>query len=243
MSFSVEHEFVVDLETVVRAITAAFEEADQRRIEEDLETNNWMLLGRSDYINSKLRQIAIVDGVELIPFARYVWQGRILLDRRHKASIIIMTESTLKDLVRRDRSRPHYAETLQHILNADLPAKYEQTSLFSDDRFDEQTYIDDFKTIVKELFDPKEGYRNYFITYSTERSRVINVSLKVFNSEFQLVEEVSLNEFLKPNFAALTSPVETVGPQNEDEHVEATRNLSKLKVGIKPVLHEEEHRA
>ena len=243
MSFSVEHEFVVDLETVVLAITAAFEEVDQRRIEEDLETNNWMLLGRSDYINSKLRQIALVDGVELIPFTRYVWQGRILLDRRHKASIIIMTENTLRDLVRRDRSRPHYAETLQHILNEDLPAKYEQTSLFSDDRFDEQTYIDDFKAIVKELFDPKEGYRNYFITYSTERGRVINVSLKVFNSEFQLVEEVSLNEFLKPNFAALTSPVETVGPQNEDEHVEATRNLSKLKVGIKPVLHEEEHRA
>lgn len=243
MRFSIDHELLVDLEVVVRAITAAFDEVDQRRVEEELETNNWMMLGRADYINSNLRRMALVDGVELIPFQRFAWHGRILLDRRHKATVVIMSENTLQALIRRDRARPHYAETLQHTMNAGLSGRYEQTSLFPMDCFDEQTYADDFKSIVNEIFDPAEGYKNYFITYTHEHSRVVDIKLKLFNDKFELVDEVSLNEFIRPNFAALTSPVETVGPKTEEEHVEATRGLMKLKSGIKPALREEEQQA
>ena len=67
---------------IVRAIDKTIaEDIPQERREKDLETKNYIAHIRGDYLNSNLRRIAAIDGIELHPFKRYGWEGRLLIDR------------------------------------------------------------------------------------------------------------------------------------------------------------------
>ena len=65
-------------------------------LENALETNNALMMKKGDYINDNLRHQVVNDNIELIPFRRYGWEGRILWDHVNKITYTIVTIQTLK---------------------------------------------------------------------------------------------------------------------------------------------------
>jgi len=72
---------------IVYAINKAItQDVPQNMRENRLETNNRNRFAAGDYINENLRQHVVKDDVDLIPFNRYAWDGRIIVDRGNKVT-------------------------------------------------------------------------------------------------------------------------------------------------------------
>lgn len=115
---------------IVRAIDKTIaEDIPQERREKDLETKNYIAHIRGDYLNSNLHRIAAIDGIELHPFKRYGWEGRLLIDRENKITIGVTTQANLQVIPRKkDRNCPNYMQTLLKIMNGDLESPATQLS-------------------------------------------------------------------------------------------------------------------
>ena len=80
------------LSRIVRAVDKTIaEDIPQERREKELETKNYLAHIRGDYLNNNLRRLVAIDGIELHPFRRYGWEGRILIDRENKITIGVTT--------------------------------------------------------------------------------------------------------------------------------------------------------
>ena len=51
---------------------------------------------RGDYLNNNLCRLDAIEGIELHPFRRYGWEGRILIDRENKITIGVTTQANLQ---------------------------------------------------------------------------------------------------------------------------------------------------
>lgn len=93
------------------------------------ETNNAVGHLRGDYINDNLRKYVIANGIELIPFKRSSWQGRIIVDRNNKITYSITTQNTLNSIPKKERARPHYLQSILQIIQKE--SKYYTKKLIS----------------------------------------------------------------------------------------------------------------
>lgn len=243
MRFSADSHFEYDINIIIcaiRAVEKAVTEDVPRELKErHLETQNYLAFIRGDYINQNLRDFVEAEGGELLPFKRYGWKGRLLLDRVNKLTYNITSQSNLQQIPKKHRIKPHFLQTLLNKENGDLQGRYQQMTMYDMDQFDSDTYDYDFEDIVGGAFDPSEGYRHCVIAYKSVRDELIDIKLVLLDGMFNIVEEYSLNHLRKPDFSQLTydAPVEETAVQ---EHNRATRGLTSLKPGIKPGLWEEE---
>ena len=107
-----------DLRRIVQAIEKAIGEDVPRQLKENhLETNNYVALMRGDFINDNLRNYALEEGVELLPFQRFGWKGRLIVDRRNRITLSVTTQNNLRAIPRKQRSRPHYTMSLLKMQN------------------------------------------------------------------------------------------------------------------------------
>ena len=66
---------------IVRSIDKAIaDDVPQYLRENHKETNNAAIQLRGDCINENLRNLVVGGDIEFVPFKRYVWQGRIIVD-------------------------------------------------------------------------------------------------------------------------------------------------------------------
>lgn len=243
MKFSADSQIEFDENIIMSAIRAVeqavTEDVPREMRERHLETNNYIPFIRGDYINQNLRKFAEAEGGELIAFKRFSWKGRLLLDRTNKLSYSITSQANLQQIPKKHRIRPHFLQTLLNKENRDLEGRYQQMAMYEMDQFDSDTYDYNFEDIVGGAFDPSEGYRHCVIAYQAVRDELIDIKLVLLDAMFNVVEEHSLNHLRKPDFSQLTysNPVESAATQ---EHNRATRELTKLKTGIKPGLWEDE---
>lgn len=180
------------------------------------ETNNAVPHMKSDCINDNLRKMVVTDGVELLPFKRYSYDGRILVNRLNKHSYTITTRNTLQAIPKRPRNSPHFLQSMLFALNGDLEAPVKQMALIDMTSFDEETLEDDYASIVGELLDPSEGYRHYVIVYEANGPEVFNICCELLDKGFDVIESLSLNEYIQPNILGLidsTPNVERVDAQ------------------------------
>lgn len=226
----------------VKAIEKAVtEDVPQEMKRRHLETNNYIGHIRGDFINQNLRDLIGDVGGELIPFKRYGWKGRLLLDPGSKMTYNISSLSNLQQIPLKRRNHPHFLQTLLRIENGDLKGTYQQMSMYDVEQFDQEVYSDDFVNIACGAIVPLEGYHHCVVAYQAERGEVTDIRLILFDPSFNIVEECDLNDLRKANFYQLTEdfPNESTTVQ---EHNRATRGLTKLKEGIKPRLWNEEKR-
>lgn len=202
------------------------------------ETNNAIIHLRGDYINENLRKYAVYDGVELIPFSRSFWQGRILVDRINKNTYSITTPNTLSRIPKKkDRTRPHFLQSILAVENKGLECQYTQPSFFSLEMFDDETLESDYNNIFSTLINPNEGYLHYVISYVTKHYELLDIKLEVLDTNFNVVYEKSLNEYIKPDYAKLTETnIDNDEPVNSSS--QNARSILSIKPGIRPHLKE-----
>lgn len=224
-----------NLDMVVRAIMKAIEEDIPNQLREHpLETNNYIGLMRGDCINENLRNFALVGGYELFRLQRYGWRGRLLVNREKRITLSIVTQTNLYMIPRKKRTRPHYAMSILKMQNSDLQGQYEQQTFFSMEPFESEVLEEDYDAIMRGAIDPEEGFHHYFVSYRAEGNELVDVKLVLLDAKFNLVGETSLNHLIMPDFARLTEEIATDVPSEaEESHRKATRQLSKLKLGLR----------
>lgn len=233
------------LRKIVYCIEKAIGDDLQQYLRENhQETNNAIILLRGDNINTNLRTHVVKDDIDLLPFQRYGWSGRIIIDRKEHITYSIMTERTLSSVPKKkNRENPHYLQSVLYAENKDCVAKERQMTLedFGITIFETDVLEQDFEKISQGMINREENYRHYIIAYKAESGEIKDIKLKFLDKDFNIVDEISLMQYIKPDFARLTD----VGPvEKTDESREPNKkSLVAIKSGIKPKLQEIEKKA
>lgn len=233
------------LRKIVYCIEKAIGEDLQQYLRENYrETNNAIILLRGDNINTNLRTHVVKDDIDLVPFQRYGWSGRMVIDRKEHITYSIMTEGTLSSVPKKkNRENPHYLQSVLYVENKDCIAKERQMTLedFGITIFDTDVLEQDFEKISQGMINVEEDYKHYIIAYEAKNGEIKDIKLKLLDKDFNIVDEVSLMQYIKPDFARLTD----IGPSEDtDEDVKQDKkNLVAIKSGIKPKLREIEKKA
>lgn len=228
-----------ELRLIVRALAKAVgEDTREYLVNNNLDTNNAVILLRGDFINTNLRDLVAGENIELKHFKRFVWTGSLLIDRVHKLTITISARQTLLRVKNaKGRKNPHYLQSMCHVLNGDLEAPCKQMTLADlegvddmDPPFSDDVYEADFESIMDAAVSLGEGYHHCVIVYEAERMEIKSLSLLLLDSDLDVVRDISLMDLLQPDFGALTAPLakEEEAPQKKDAH-----SLVKVKAGLK----------
>lgn len=228
------------LRKIVYSIEKAIGEDQQQYLKENnKETNNAIILLRGDNINTNLRNHIVNDNIDLVPFQRNGWSGRVIIDRTDHITYSIMTEGTLTTVPRKkNRANPHYLQSILYAENKDCIARERQMTLqdFGITIFDTDFLEQDFEKISQGLIDRKEDYRHYIVSYIANHGEITSITLKFLDKEFNIVDEELLMKYIRPDFAQLTnvdSEVEPNGNINQNR-----KNLVAIRSGVKPKLRE-----
>ena len=235
------------LRKIVRATQKACGEDTRGYLSENsLETNNALPFLRGDFINENLRNSVVDEDVDLIPFNRSGWSGRILHDKINKITYTITTKRTLAAIPKKKgRSVPHYLQSILYAENGDYKAAVKQMSLndfvdFEIVRFDSQELENDYRKIMNSQIAPDANYRHYIVAYEVEHGEVIDISLQFLDKDFDVINQCSLNDYLRPDFGRLTETesVDDIAAEEENVH-----SLINVKSGIRPRLRDIENQA
>ena len=242
--FSMDEFDVINIQPELRLIVKALAKAAGPDIREYLtvnntDTNNAIPFLRSDYINTNLRDmvVGVSDNFELKHFKRYVWTGSLLIDHKNKITITISARPTLNRIkAAKDRKKPHYLQSMCHVLNGDLTAECKQMTLADitgtdfNLPFADNVYEEDFDSIIDAAFGQGDGYRHCVIAYEAERLEIKSISLLLLDKDLDVVHDISLMDLLQPDFGTLTAPVAEIeeSPVQQDAH-----SLVKIKAGLK----------
>lgn len=223
---------------IVRSIDKAIaDDVPQYLRDQHKETNNAAIQLRGDCINENLRNMVIGGDIEFVPFKRYVWQGRVIVDRAEKITYTITTQKTLRAIPRKQRNKPHFLQTILYKENGGYEASVKQMTLMDLFPFEEEELENDYNSIVEGLIDPAEGYRHYIIAYDSEGSELRDIQLEFLDKDFNTIAAASLNEYIKPDFARLTD-VELVDENFSNETDGEAKGLLTIKSGLRPKLQE-----
>ena len=231
--------------TLVRAISKAVtDDIPQLFSEYPLDTHNFLGHFRGDCINTNLRLGVTFENVILLPFQRSGYAGRLVIDQTNKISYSITTEQNLRSIPRKKgRKTPHFLQTILGVENSGYESEYKQLEFMPTSSFDKDTLIDDFESIIANLFRPNEGYVHYIITYIPGKSGLLDVQLRFLDKDFDVIDVQSLNEFIAPDYAELTAP-QAISDTLVDTTAEPNvRSIIGLKPGLRPALYNEDDEA
>ena len=107
--------------------------------------------------------------------------------------------------------------------------------------FDTDVLEQDFEKISQGMINVEEDYKHYIIAYKAENGEIKDIKLRFLDKDFNIVDEASLMQYIKPDFARLTD----IGPSEDtDEDAKPdNKGLVAIKSGIKPKLREIEKKA
>lgn len=225
---------------IVRAVAKAVtDDIPKYLYEHSKETNNAIGHLRGDYINENLKAFALSEGIELLKFKRMSWQGRMLVDTKNKVSYSITTQNTLSGIPKKKgRKKPHFLHSVLAIENKGYKPQSEQLTLFNMDEFTDEILERDYSEIVSGLINPNEGYKHYVISYQAQHDEIIDIKLEFLDKNFNIIEQVSLNEYLDLDFSKLTNVETFVETRPTPSSSEKVRGLVSVKPGLRPTLTE-----
>ena len=210
--------------------------------ENHLETNNRHIFAPGDYINENLRKHVVKDEVELLAFNRNGWEGRILIDKVNCVTYTISTHQTLRSIIRKNRNRPHYLQSILFAENGDcegLPKQLSMGELYPNlvtSSFDTGELEEDYDKIMQGSVCRADGYRHYIVAYTSDHHTISAIEILLLDKDFAEVDNLDLMEYVNPDFASLTEQ-EYNELESLNENTEEVRKIPlKLKPGVKPVL-------
>ena len=226
------------LRRIVRSVDKAVSDDIPEYLREHYkETNNAVPHLRGDFINDNLRNFVVNENIKLFSFNRSSWQGRIIVDSEDKITYTITTKKTLKEIQKKQRSKPHYHQTLLFKLNGEFEGIKKQLSFIDVSPFEEDELEQDFIRIFNN--NKLEDYVHYIVTYEAIQSELIDIQLEFLDKDFDPIEVVSLNEYIKPDFSRITDIEFVSGDFDEENEVKA---LVGLKPGLRPKLKRDQNK-
>lgn len=197
------------LRSIANAVQKGIWEVKEYKSSTNKATNNALPFIRADNINTNLRDMAALEeGLELKYFKRCSWTGCLLIDRTNHLTITICSKHTLDRVSKRNCRRiPHYLQTILHIQNCNISYVSEQPDLFaysSGDQFSEVEYRRDYEEIMGDEVSFGDAYVHWVVVYEASYYGVTSISMKKLNPCFQTAQEISLENFLSPDFGDLT---------------------------------------
>lgn len=212
--------------------------------EYSLDTHNFLGHFRGDCINTNIRLGATTDDIVILPFRRSGYAGRLVIDRVNKTSYSVTTEQNLHSIPRKKgRRTPHFLQTLLGIENATYESECKQLTLMPMNLFDEKTLQEDFESIISNLFTPDEGYVHYIIAYTPGKLGLMDVQLLFLDKDFDVIDTHSLNGFIAPDYAELTTPQNIPNTAIDTTAATNVRSIIGLKPGLRPALYDEDNEA
>ena len=191
------------------------------------ETNNAIKFIRGDIINTNLRNMVVSETMELHPFHRHSYEGRLLIDHKNKCTYTICTRKTLLSIPKkRDRKVPHYLQSILHIQNDAVNAEYVQLTLLDDkpyEDFSDDFYFEDYKEIMGNNFIFDKDYTHIVIAYESEHYRVTYLVAEVLTSNFSIGQSYDMMELIQPDFIDLTAESENEPIKNGAHNLVAVK--------------------
>lgn len=234
-----EVQFDIDLiARMVYAINKAVSvNIPQQLREQPLETINYIAHMRGDWINENLRRSVVTDGVDMVCFRRTSWRGRLLVDHRSQTSYSIASMDNLHRIPKKHRQHPHFLQTILSVENAGYEGQYSQMS-FLPDVYSPEEYEYDYSEIFAGMLNPASGYHHCVIAYNAEGDEITDIRLEFLDPHFYVVEEISLVEYIRPDFARLTEM--DWDTETTEMPVETSKSLPQLKPAVVARLREVE---
>lgn len=161
-----------------------------------------------DWINKNIRNDLASGQVDIMEFTRYSWKGKVIIDRANRITYTIMRQKRFFQIRKEKRDRPHYLQTIVGVLNRSFTAPVKQMTFFGAGkyRFDKDMLDSDYDSIFCGCLDPSEGFTHCAIVYDTLRGELSDIKILFLDKDLDVIEELPLNEYIKPDFAALTNP-------------------------------------
>lgn len=222
---------------IVYCIDKALQD-DRRRYMDDFQPDSTNAIPHliGDWINKNIKIHLACEEIEVVDFKRKNWSGRISIDRGRRCTYTVMRAERLRevtrDIMNGKRTTLHYLQTLIYTLNSELEAPVEQIPLFEDveSSFDNEYLEKDFGDIFHGAIGAEEGYCHCIVLYDTEHFNLTEAAIVILDKNFNEVDRLALNEYIKPDFALLTEQTtEDRQEYAEAETEEDSANLISLR--------------
>lgn len=211
---------------IVSCIRSALEDdLDNFKTSSNLVTNNGVPFLKGDYINTRLQNELADENIEVIPFKRYGWESRIVVDHINKVAYNVISKSRVQQLMKDAASStvPHYSMLFAYTLNSDLKAPEKQTSMFDNYPFSDETMTEGYNKLLGGQLQPTAGYNYCVIVYEISDGQLNTCEALILDKDLDLVEKISLADFIKPDYASLTPTVSADKQFNSGETVQRVK--------------------
>lgn len=230
------------LEKIVYSITQALEvDLEITKEELDLDSENYVGFVKGDLINTRLKKYFSESDCFVHSFKRGGWEGRMIIDIKERTICSITSTKNLSIIPKvKERKIPHYMQSCLSIINEHREAPKQTSFIEVESKFADDFYMDDCNQIFQGLDINLNEFTYYVVTYDHKFNKVLDPKVHLLSYDFQAIEIKSLNEYIKPDFAALTENFTLDNDKNEKTGEEKSKNLITLKDGIKPKLRKRE---
>ena len=210
---------------IINCLRGALEEDLAQYVEANhLATYNAIPFLKGDYINTRLQNELASDDIEVVPFARYGWESRFVVDHSNKIAYTVISKNRLNQL-RKDalsKNVPHYALLFAYALNIDLQAPQKQISFLDNYSFADDLMVDGYNKLLGGQLQRDSGYRYCVITYEISSGQLFSSEILMLDKELDIITKIDLAEFITPEYANLTQ-------QNADNNESSEQPRVKLK--------------
>lgn len=217
--------------------------------EHHLETNNRNIFATGDHINENLRRYVVKDGIELLPFKRSAWEGRIIIDKSNKVTYSVSTRRTLDAVIKNHGDNPHYLRSILYAENSDCQSSPKQITIsdvnpeYLTDDYDEKLLEEDYNRIMKGAIGLNEDYKHYIVVYNSEHHMISSIELLLFDEKFNVVDRIDLMEYVTSDFSLVEDNMfENIDAEDNEKH-KSNSDLIGIKEGVKPSLKESKKEA
>ncbi len=171
-----------------------------------LVTNNGLPFLKGDFINTRLQNEMMSADIHVIPFVRYGWESRLVVDRQNKVVYSVISKGRMEFLMQEGErnSVPHYTMLFAYTFNGDLKASQKQISLFENYPYSDEDMQAGVWKLIGGQIDFSEGYRYCVVTYEVAEGQLISCDSLILDKDLDVVEKISMTEFIKPDYSKLT---------------------------------------
>lgn len=184
----------------------------------------------ADWINTNIQRDLASSNIDMIKFKRYSWTGNIIIDKANRVIYTIMREKRISQIKKEKRDRPHYLQTIVAVLNKKLRAPIKQKPLIESVayQFDRDTLEKDYNSIFAGRLNINDGFIYCVIVYDAYKGDLADIKALFLDRDLDIVEQISMNEYIKPDFAALTDAIPYAEKTKEAE-TQTSDNLVSIK--------------
>ena len=194
---------------IIACLRGAIEEdLAQYKNANHLATYNAIPFLKGDYINTRLQNELVSEDIEVVPFTRYGWESRLVIDHSNKIAYNVISKNRMCQLMKEAASNnvPHYTLLFAYALNNDLQAPQKQMSFFDNYPFDDDIMVDGYNKLVGGQLQRDSGYRYCVITYEVSSGQLLDCEILMLDKDLDIVTKVELTEFITPEYSTLTMP-------------------------------------